>query len=584
MLSVRRYRDTSLIEITVTGTEPELTAQLADYTAEVFERQRLEVRREQTERGIEKLREGLTEQLARVHTAQAEVERLRKELNIPIIGNVKLSDLTLQQLEQRLTEARVDAVGQESRLNQLRTLSPLQLRNTIATLINDPHVTRLLQDVTDAELKLEVLKQDYGPDHPQVQTTQAGLEKLREQLDDRLAGVMRGFEAELQVVRDRVAELQRDLERAKQASLALEGERYLPFRNAEREEELEMRMYEALKQRLQQESVELELPRSPVEVIDQAEIPMFPVRPRMTMNLAVGGVAGLVLGIVVAFLLEFLDTSVKRLEDVEQDLGLPVLGVVPQRTGLVGRDEATPAQVEAYRVVRTNLEFHRGDPSVKSYCVLSAAPGEGKSFTAVNLACVCAQHGERVLLVDCDLRRPTLHQVLGADNAVGLAEYLADARSLEEVIQPSGVPNVDLVTAGQATRSRVAVPLVTSTRMRGFIEEVSSRYDLVLYDTPPVLGVSEAAVLARDVGHSILVIQHRRYPRHMARRARQIIDSSGGRLLGVVVNQVALAQADTYSYYHHQYDDYLRGPTAKPAADGAPPRTGQDQIQLGGKY
>ncbi len=586
-LSVRRYRDTSLIEIAVTDPEPQLAADIANAIADVFERDRLVYRREETLKGITKLREELADQANRLQKAQANVERLRKELNVPVFGDVKLSDFTLQHLDQQLTQARVEAVGSKSKLDELKKLPPDQLRHTIATLINDPNVQSLLQGLTESELKMEVLKQDFGPDHPKVLAEQASLEKLREQINARLEGILRGIEVEYEVAQSRVVELQKQLEEAKTQSMALESDKYLPFRNAQDEAARERRLYEQLDERISKEAIELEVPRSPVEVIDRAERSLIPSRPRRTLNLALGVVAGLVLGVSLAFFIEFLDTSVKRIEDVERYLDLPVLGVVPQNTTLLAAGGAAPIHVEAYRVIRTNLEFSKPDPAINSYCILSAGPGEGKSFTTANLGCVYAQHGARVLLVDCDLRRPTLHRLFGLRQEDGVAEHLVEGRPLTELIVASPVPNVSVLPAGALGHGNGAVPLLSSQRMADLIQTLAQQFDVVLYDAPPALGVSDAAVLAHQVGHVLLVVQHRRYPRQMTRRARQIIEHSGGKPLGVVINNVAINQADTYFYYHHQYEDYLRAPdgatrgttTPRPAA-----KSSSDEVKLTERY
>jgi capsular exopolysaccharide synthesis family protein len=587
-LNVRRFRDTSLIEVIVTDTDPRLAAAIANTIADVFQVDRLEVKREQTKRGLAKLREEIDAQWQRVQEAQAKVERLRKELNVPVFGTLRLSDMTLQQLDQQLTIAKAEATARESRLQELKKLTPLQLRNTIATMINDPNVGGLLQALTESELRMETLKQDFGPEHPSVRSEQATLEKLREQMDARLTGVLAGFEIEAQSARRRVEELQKQLDAAKAQSMLMESEAYRPFRNAQLLEEQETRLFDALRQRLQQESVTVELPRSPVEIVERAEPPLLPVSPKMTLNLVLGTVAGLVLGVVLAFFLEFLDTSIKKVEDVEHYLGVPVLGVIPQEAGLLVRGEGTAAHLEAYRMLRTNIEFARGESEINSYCVLSAAPGEGKSFTAANLACVGAQHGARVLVVDCDLRRPTQHELLDVANDAGLADYLVAAKTLDEVIVPTAVPNVSVITAGSGGHAKGALAVLTSQRMVDLIQSVKRRFDVVIYDTPPVLGVSDAASLARDVGTAILVIQHRRYPRDMAQRALQVVQHSGAKLLGVVVNNVRVDQAGAYFYYHQEYDNYLKAPEqrAKESPRRAKPSTApkSDEIQLSEKF
>jgi capsular exopolysaccharide synthesis family protein len=310
------------------------------------------------------------------------------------------------------------------------------------------------------------------------------------------------------------------------------------------------------------------------------------VSPKIWVNIPMGAAAGLVLGVVLAFFIEFLDTSIKRIEDVEKHLGLPVLGIVGQNAKLLHRGIASVAHLEAYRMIRTNIEFAKPEGATTQLCVLSAGAGEGKSFTIANLGFVYAQHGARVLIVDCDLRRPGVHEHLGISNNVGLADYLSGRKTVQETIQPTSAPNLSLIPAGGGTvsSSKEALPLLTSHRMAELIEYVGQHFDVVLYDTPPILGVSDAAVVAREVGMYILVIQHRRYPRNMARRAVQLVQNAGGKLLGVIVNNVQLGYDETFYYYHAQHEPDQRSSVREIQPVAAPKPASSDEIDISGKY
>jgi capsular exopolysaccharide synthesis family protein len=592
-LVVRAYRDTSLIEIGVQSPNGGEAAEIANKIAEVFERDRLEVKRQQTQKGLDKLRDEATQQEERLHRAQDKVEKLRKELAVPVVNNSKLTDQTLTQLQERLTTARDDLVTRDVSLTEINKLSLRELRNTINTLIQDTTVQTLLQNLTDTNTRLEGMKEDFGPDHPTVRQAMATRDKLEQQLDERLEGIKRAYAINYQVAKVRVDELQKQFDDAKNANLVVESEQYLPFRNAQREEDLESRLYDGVKLRIQQATIEMEVPRSPVEVIDHAETPgaQFYIRPNIWLNVSMGAVLGLVLGVGLTFFIEFLDTSIKKIEDVERYLGLPVLGVVGQQASLLNGAEFSAIHLEAYRMLRTNIEFAKPPGATTSLCVLSAGAGEGKSFTIANLAYVYAQQGGRVLVVDSDLRRPGVHQYLGASNDFGLADYLAGTKTIQEVIQPVATPSLSVIAAGTGSTVREALPLLTSRRMAELIDQVSQQFDVVLYDTPPVLGVSDAAIIAREVGLALLVIQHRRYPRNMAQRAVQVIQNAGGKLLGVVVNSVQVGQDETYYYYHDQLEHYQQPPARKtePVAAAtiaaAKPRKGDgDGFDLPGKY
>jgi polysaccharide biosynthesis transport protein len=586
-LSVRRYPDTSLIEIGVTDHDGHLAADIANKIAEVFENDRLEVKKQQTQKGIDKLRDDVTQQEDRVRVVQEKIERLRKELGVPIVGNVKMSDVTMQHLESELSDARNAAITSEARLNAVKKLTPQQLQDAVSVLVNDPTVQSLSQKLTDTDTTLETLKQDFGPEHPTVLAAIAQHDKLQDQLTQHLEGIKKGIELEYVVAKARVDDLQQRYDDAKNASYDLESEKFLPFRNAMREEESEMKLEEIVKSRLQQAMIEIELPRSPVEVIDYAQVPLPQayVSPTVVPNTVLGCVAGLILGVTLAFFIEFLDTSIKKIEDVEKYFGLPTLGVVGQQADLLHRGSVSMAHLEAYRMMRTNIEFAKPAGALTSLCVLSAGAGEGKSFTIVNLAFVYAQHGARVLIVDSDLRRPTMHENLGISNTIGLADYLGGQKTVQEIIQATEIPNVWAIAGGGGGTAKDALPLLTSRRMADLIEEVGRQFDVVLYDTPPILGVSDAAIMAREVGFSLLVIQHRRYPRNMARRAVQVVQNAGGKLLGIVVNNVQLGHDETYYYYHDQVEPSRPAPirATRPIAT-AKPLDSSDEINLSGKY
>jgi len=267
-----------------------------------------------------------------------------------------------------------------------------------------------------------------------------------------------------------------------------------------------------------------------------------------------------------AFLLEYMDTTVKSLDDVERFLGVPVLAVVPKDVGILHRASGFNPDAEAYRILRTNIEFNRRNPNANCITVVSGGAGEGKSTTLSNLAFVCAQGGYNVLLIDADLRRPRLHTLFDMSNAVGLTNYLTTDVRLEEVVVQTPVENLFFLPSGILPADSAGI--LNSQRMSELIEDVKSRFDLVLIDSPPILGVSDASVLANEADMTIIVVQHRKLPRHMLMRVKQAVENVGGNVLGVVLNNVDVRSDNQYSYYTSYYTYY------SPSNIGAP-RTGQ---------
>jgi capsular exopolysaccharide synthesis family protein len=279
----------------------------------------------------------------------------------------------------------------------------------------------------------------------------------------------------------------------------------------------------------------------------------------------------LVVGVGLAFFIEYLDTSVKTIDDVERSLGSPVLGVIPQNVGILLDEGAESPHAEAYRVLRTNLLFSRKEDKLNTIAVVSAGAGEGKSTTVFNLAAVFAQGGQRVLMVDSDLRRPTLHKMLHVTNNIGLTNYLLKQNTLEEVIQTTNLPTLDFLASGKLPSSSLGI--LSSSQMRELITDLKRHYDFIFFDSPPVMGVSDASILASEVDMTLQVIQYRRYPQPMNIRAKQLIEKVGGNLVGIVLNNINMSQDESYYYYSGYYHDYYsRNEDQEPvtAAEGGP--------------
>ena len=310
--------------------------------------------------------------------------------------------------------------------------------------------------------------------------------------------------------------------------------------------------HKLLAAKIESEKLDLEIPKtSIVEITGPAEPGDSPVKPNKTLNIVLGVVIGLIMGVGLAFFIEYLDTSVKTIDEVERAFQSPVLGVIPQNVGYLVDEGLESPHAEAYRVLRTNILFSRKDEKLNTVVVVSAGAGEGKSITVVNLATVFAQAGQRVLVVDSDLRRPTLHKLLHVSNNIGLTNYLLKQNKLEEVIQTTSVPMLDFMASGKLPSTSMSI--LGSAQMKEMVAELKQRYDFIFFDSPPILGVSDASVLASEVDMVIQVIQYRRYPQPMSIRAKQLIEKVGGNLIGILLNNINMSQDESYYYYTGYY-------------------------------
>ncbi len=296
------------------------------------------------------------------------------------------------------------------------------------------------------------------------------------------------------------------------------------------------------------------------KIWEKAERSDFPAKPNVPAYMALAAIVGIVIGVSLAFFIEYLDTSVKTLDDVERYLQVPVLAVIPKNVSVLMKNAGDSPDAEAYRILRAAVEFNKPYRDANTFTLISGGPGEGKSTTLNNLAFTCAKGGYNVLVVDADLRRATQHQFFDTDNSFGLTDYLLGRAEVDEIIKTTRIDNLSFIPAGILPGESVGI--LNSQRMTDLIAKLKSQYDLVFFDSPPILGVSDGSVLASEVDITIMVVQHRRFPRVMLQRVKQAVLNVGGRLIGVVLNNVDSKHDDGYSYYNN-YNEYYG---ARPAA------------------
>jgi succinoglycan biosynthesis transport protein ExoP len=559
-LDAKQYRNTSIIEITALNPDKTLAAEIANMTAEVYKDYRENSRGDRTMRGLLTLTNQLEELTQKVQKKMELVDKLRLDLSVPdamVEGGGPyqsiLSDESRRMLQNR-TEIQTRLTLTKELLNNLKGKTGDDLRFTLNVNRPTPLLQTLLADLTMAEQQRARLSPDFGPQHPEVERINGIINKVNSQIDGVVSGILNSLQAQIDTDEATLASINERYEQSKREEAKAIAD-YRPYMREKKELDTLRRMQEAMVLQLTQENITAAISKqSSVETIDRAEPGLRPVRPRKGLNIALGAIAGLMLGIGLAFFIEYLDTSVKTIDDVEQALGSPVLGVIPQNISNLLKEGPESPHAEAYRVLRTNLLFSRKDAGLRTMTVVSGGAGEGKSTTIFNLATIFAQQGSRVLIVDSDLRRPSLHKLFNVTNSLGLTNYLLKQNKLEEVVQTTAVPSLDFLPSGKLPSSSMGI--LNSVAMRAFIEEAKSRYDFVFFDSPPIMGVSDAAILASEVDFAVLVVQYRKYPQQMTLRAKQMVEKVGGRLLGVVLNNINISQDSYYYYYSGYYYDY----------------------------
>lgn len=560
-MDVRQFRNTELIEVSVRSKDAMEAAEIANTIAAAYREDRLKKYKEISEQTAKTFTETLEEYEDRVKGLQERVDALRLELKISDYiaeGQGAMGPTLEPEAVRKLDMERLTLEGQCSQLEKfLAELESLDDAKKLESLMganpNDVVLNELILKKNLAEQELANVDVSYTVDHPDVQRLTQVLETINQQIGDRVKSSISGLRSRAVTLRTQAEANQKMLDEAKQLD-AENSAKYRPYWNAKRELENETKLRDLLRTRLRVENIEQDIPRaSIVQVTDPAEPGLKPVEPNLPLHVVLGIIVGLVGGVGFAFFVEYLDTSFKAIDEVEQTLGASVIGIIPQNVGYL-KDDPTAAYAEAYRVLRTNILFGRKNETMNTITVVSGGAAEGKSTTIMNLATVFAQNDNRVLLVDSDLRRPSLHRILGVSNATGLTSYLLKQKTLEEVILVSPIKGLDFLPSGKLASTSMGI--INSTRMKEFFEEVRTRYDYVFFDSPPIMGVSDASVLASLVDMVVLVVQHRKYPQSMTLRAKQTVEKVGGNLLGIVLNNISINQDSYYYYYSGYYYDY----------------------------
>jgi capsular exopolysaccharide synthesis family protein len=577
-LSVDQTRMTSLIEITVKNPDPKMAADIANAIVDAYREWRLEKWKSNRLGGITVLQAQLDTNELKLSVLETNLNEMRGRLHINEVTDgdtmaaQTIESEKLREYQHMETIAQNDLNDTSNILAGLAQIPPSKLGDALTVAFQhqpDPELSELAMRLNVAKDRVTGAEAGLGVKHPDYQAALKQLEQAQFDYDRRISGVIAGLKKRVDID-------QADFDVAQRQIKDLENERQIatlqnqPFYSLKETIAELRRNNEELNHTIQREIAEVGQPlKSIVNVTDPARPVLQPVSPKILIIIPFGIIVGLLVGVSLAFFIEYLDTSVKTIDDVERALQAPVLGVIPQNIGnLLGQEQESP-HAEAYRVLRTNILFSRKNENWNTISMLSAGAGEGKTTTLFNLAVIFAQNAQRVLVVDSDLRRPAVHKLVKLPNNIGLTDYLLKQRTLDEIIQKTAMPSLDFIASGKLPSTSMSI--LGSPQMKETIQELKRRYDFIFFDSPPLLGVSDASILASEMDMVLQVIQYRRYPQPMTLRAKQMILKVGGNLIGLVLNNINMSQDESYYYYsgYYEYGAQQKGGTVVQLSDAA---------------
>ncbi len=425
--------------------------------------------------------------------------------------------------------------------------------------------SKIIQTLKESKAKLEAQYQDnlsiYKPAYPSMVQLRGQIGQINAMINQEVGNIRAAITASYQAAKAEEALLQTRIEQLKKDVLTLQ-DRSIEFNILRREVDTNRQLYDGLLQRFKEVGVAAGIGTNNISVVDEAKVPVWPYKPKISLNAAIALVLGLLGGVGLAFLFERLDDTFRRPEELEKLLGVPVLGVIPLMPGkrrdddrplaISGHDDARSAFAEAYRSVRTALQFSTVHGVPRLLTITSAMAGEGKSTTVLSLAIQFAQSGKKTLLIEADLRKPTLHRTLNLDNQVGLTNYLAggDVQPVD-IAKPTLIANLFAISAGPIPPN--PAELLSSARMMELLTLAAEKFDQVIVDSPPLLGLADALIIGNLCEGTLLTVEMGSTPRGYVQGAFKRLRGARVHVLGTVLTKLAARQGG-YGYYRSYYD------------------------------
>lgn len=554
-----------VIEVSFWSEDPRKAALIANTIVEQYLVDQLEAKFEATARASSWLNERLAGLKAEVEASEAAVEQYKSSLSAGTSQSIELIAQQMTELNTELTIAGAARAEAQARYDEVASQIARE-GSAAADVVNSPLVQSLRQQLADQRREEAQLAITYGDLHPLMIDIRTQIQDTVRAIEGEVNSVVANLRAELQVARSREAALQQRLNELEQRS-STQNVAGIELRQLEREAEASRTVYENFLSRFTETQQQEGLQQPDARMISKAKPPGSPASPNKKRTIMIAVIAGLLLASGIIYLLEKLDNAYRSSEQVMRDLDLPTLGMIPvvrpgrRRRQVLEQVLAKPAAAlaEAIRSLRTSLLLSKVDEPPRVILLTSSIPQEGKSTTALLLAHVLTKLGRKVVLVDCDLRRPTLHTTLGVDNAVSMVDFLSHNATLDEIIHHDEATGVNLVPA--STNAANAIDLLSSHRFESMMEELRGRYDIVILDTAPTLAVSDALVVGAHADAILYMTRWNATPREAVRTGVRALRDAGLHVTGMVFCQVDLRRHAYYGYgdhgsYYGKYKNY----------------------------
>jgi tyrosine-protein kinase Etk/Wzc len=554
---VRNLGDnTGLVRIFYRSQYPEQARDIVNKIVEVYRRKNVEEKSAEASQTLDFIQNQLNVVKTELSVSEKDLNRYKEDHGVMLLdaeaaGLIEnVAEFEVEKSQLQLEKFQYEAL--------LAALNSNEMGFTLPNFSRENNVlSNLGLQLVEAQSNLEMLLADLTPKHPQAQALQSQIDDLRANIRGIVKNTIQSLaarEKSLDQVLDKYNGMLRDMP-AKERELA----------ELKRNTMVAAEIYTFLLEKFEEARIAKAATTSNIRIIDTAIVPQGAISPNLRLNLMLGLIAGLLLSIGVAFFLEFIDDSLKTVEEVERTIRKPIYGIIPRipETTLDDAGDPIPSQnlvthhspkspiSEAFRTMRTNIHFADPDQTMATLLITSAGPSEGKSTIVANLAITIANTGRKTLLVDCDLRKPKLHTLFEHQRDSGLTTALAGGAPWQSVLKDTQVENLRLLTSGPIPPNPTEI--VASQAMKDIIEDFKTEFDFILFDSPPVVAVTDAAILSTYTSGTLMVVELGRSRGSAVNRALDLLAKVNANLLGIVTNNIAIGYKYDYGYYSSYY-------------------------------
>ncbi len=564
-LTVVPVRNSSLVNLAFQSPDQKYAARAVNEIANQYRMRNLESRFLDTKEANDFLNEQLKEQRAKVEESEAALLRYRETHNAAAVDdrqNIVVQRLT--ELNAQVTRAKIERLDKEALYNQLLEVRKDGGRiDAIPIVLSNEYIQKLKLEIASLEEQRTQMAAQYGPNWPPMKELAARIDAVKQRLGVEIDGVVNAVRNDFLAAKGKEDSLVGALNAQKGEAMGLDR-KAVEYAALDREAAGNRQLYENLMQRTKETGVSGQFRSSNIEIVDPAEVPQWPILPNVPRDLLIAMLGGCLLAFGLVFSFEYFDSRIKSPDEIKAHLGLPFLGLVPNisvKEGeqvLLGGRDVPPAFAEAMKAIRTAVVFSSAEEGTRSVVVTSTAPHEGKTVISSNLAAALAQTEQRTLIIDADMRRPRIHDVFGWLQDPGLSNVLVGTVTLSDAIRKTSVPHLSVLTAGHIPPN--PAELLGAARFKDLVRELKQHYDWIVIDAPPVMAVTDAALVGHIATGVVFVVGAEMTSRRHAAVAVEQLMSAQAHFIGAVLNR---ANVQRHGYYYSTYyrKDYVRAYT-----------------------